>query len=99
MVALVTASVTAPARAALVLAGLEVLDIDAIEPGDRMIAAPYQDRFRRNWTKLVVFGLVRWDRLVFLDADMLVRRNMDELFDVQVPVGRASVMLRAWCSS
>jgi inositol 3-alpha-galactosyltransferase len=42
-------------------------------------------RFDDTWTKLMVFSLVECEKLVFLDADMLVRRNMDELFDVELP--------------
>jgi inositol 3-alpha-galactosyltransferase len=45
------------------------------------------DRFADTWTKLRVFELHRhgYEKLVFLDADMLVVRNMDELFDVDLP--------------
>ncbi|KAL3427046.1 glycosyl transferase family 8 [Phlyctema vagabunda] len=44
-------------------------------------------RFEDTWTKLRVFEMIAWDRLIFLDADMLVLRNMDELFDMQLPPG------------
>lgn len=42
------------------------------------------ERFADTWTKLRVFELYKYgcEKLVFLDADMLVRRNMDELFNV-----------------
>lgn len=39
-------------------------------------------RFQETWTKLVVFGLVEYERVVLLDGDMLVRRGMDELMEV-----------------
>lgn len=39
-------------------------------------------RFRECFTKLAVFSLTGYSRIVLLDADMLVRRNMDELFDL-----------------
>lgn len=39
-------------------------------------------RFRACFTKLAVFSLTGYARIVLLDADMLVRRNMDELFDL-----------------
>ncbi|KAL6857648.1 hypothetical protein ACO1O0_005089 [Amphichorda felina] len=36
-------------------------------------------RFSDTWTKLAVWSLTQYDRIVLLDSDMLVRRNMDEL--------------------
>ncbi|CZR69645.1 related to galactinol synthase [Phialocephala subalpina] len=44
-------------------------------------------RFEDTWTKLRVFSLHRcgYEKLVFLDADMLVMRNLDELFDYELP--------------
>ncbi|KAJ9212506.1 CAZyme family GT8 [Paecilomyces variotii] len=36
-------------------------------------------RFMDTWTKLSAFSLVDFDRVVLLDSDMLVRRNLDEL--------------------
>ncbi|KAK3296762.1 glycosyltransferase family 8 protein [Chaetomium fimeti] len=42
----------------------------------------HDPRFRVCFTKLAVFSLTGYSRIVMLDADMLVRRNMDELFDV-----------------
>ena len=41
-------------------------------------------RFADTWTKLAVFSLEEFDRVVLLDSDMLVRRNIDELMDVQL---------------
>jgi hypothetical protein len=38
-------------------------------------------RFRDTWTKLAVFGLTGYDRIVLLDADMLPLKSMDELLD------------------
>ncbi len=36
------------------------------------------------WTKLAVWRLTEFERIVFLDADMLVTQNMDELFDLDL---------------
>ncbi|KAG6002950.1 hypothetical protein E4U21_002478 [Claviceps maximensis] len=41
-------------------------------------------RFNDCWTKLVVFGLTQFSRVVSLDSDMLVLRNMDELMDLDL---------------
>ncbi|KAI9167794.1 Galactinol synthase 4 [Paramyrothecium foliicola] len=41
-------------------------------------------RFYDCWTKLTPFSLTDYDRVVQLDADMLVRRNMDELMELEL---------------
>lgn len=38
-------------------------------------------RFSEVWTKLRAWGVNGYDKLTYLDADMLVIRNMDEIFD------------------
>lgn len=46
---------------------------------------PHDPRFDECWTKLAAFGMTGYARVVQLDADMLVLRNMDELMDL--PLG------------
>jgi len=41
-------------------------------------------RFYDTWTKLAVFGLTQFERVVLLDADMLVVKNMDELMEMEL---------------
>lgn len=41
-------------------------------------------RFYDCWSKLTPFSLTEYDRVVQLDADMLVRRNMDELMELEL---------------
>lgn len=41
-------------------------------------------RFYDCWTKMTPYGLIEYERVVQLDSDMLVTRNMDELMDVEL---------------
>lgn len=38
-------------------------------------------RWNGTFDKLLVFGLAQYDKLVFIDSDMLIFRNIDHLFD------------------
>jgi lipopolysaccharide biosynthesis glycosyltransferase len=42
---------------------------------------PRQKRFMATYTKLRIFELLEFERLVYLDADTIVRRNIDDLFE------------------
>ena len=41
-------------------------------------------RFYDCWSKLTPYSLVEYDRVVQLDSDMLVLKNMDELMDIEL---------------
>lgn len=41
-------------------------------------------RFYDCWSKLTPFSLVEYARVVQLDSDMLVLKNMDELMDIEL---------------
>lgn len=41
-------------------------------------------RFYDCWSKLTPFSLVEYDRVVQLDSDMLVLKNMDDLMDLEL---------------
>lgn len=43
-------------------------------------------RFYDCWSKLAPFSLTQFDRVVQLDSDMLVVKNMDELMDIELDV-------------
>lgn len=87
LVILYTSSLPASCLATLAreatLSNASLLAIEALHPREQgtLIAARFED----TWTKLRVFSLVAYERLVFLDADMLVLHNMDELFDIALP--------------
>lgn len=70
---------------------LHVLELEA--PKTNMILRPCElltpkvkvnliaERFRETWTKLRVFELIEYDVVCYLDADMAIFKNMDEVFD------------------
>ncbi|PKC69183.1 family 8 glycosyltransferase, partial [Rhizophagus irregularis] len=43
------------------------------------------DHFQDSWTKLRVWDIEGYDRVVFLDADMLVMKNIDHLMNMNLP--------------
>lgn len=47
-------------------------------------------RFAETWNKLVAFSLTEYERVVLLDGDILVRRNMDELMELELDGGEGS---------
>ena len=55
-------------------------------------------RFAEVWTKLAVWGLTEFERVVFLDADMLVTRNMDELFSLDLADGAIAACHACRCN-
>ncbi|KAH8146341.1 uncharacterized protein LAJ45_09534 [Morchella importuna] len=79
----VTPSVNKTEQNALKAAGCELMVIEPLKPKVKVNIVA--SRFEDTWTKLAVFGLVLMERLVLLDSDMLVIRNMDELFDMDLP--------------
>ena len=49
-------------------------------------------RFKETWTKLACFSLVEYQRLILLDSDMLVLKNMDELMDLELDSPKSDVL-------
>ncbi|SPO28123.1 related to galactinol synthase [Ustilago trichophora] len=58
---------------------LVIRDIEPIYPASVATGLAYA-RFNEVWTKLRAFELVEYQRVALVDSDMLVRKNMDELF-------------------
>jgi inositol 3-alpha-galactosyltransferase len=62
--------------------------VSALLPRANVHVTLIAERFADTWTKLRVFQLHElqpWDTLCYLDADMIIRRNMDHIFDKQLP--------------
>lgn len=65
--------------------GLDVVHIPRLDPPDAIVrknkAAGFA-RWNATFTKLRALGQTQFDKLVLLDADMMVVRNIDELFSM-----------------
>jgi alpha-N-acetylglucosamine transferase len=69
---------------ALERAGCLLREVERIVPLQED-SSHVQSYYADTWTKLQVFGLTDFERVVMLDADMLVRRNLDELMTLKLP--------------
>lgn len=88
LVVLITPSLPESCLRALELEALHnpLLTVHPVEPllptgSVTLIAARFED----TWTKLRAFELTSYEACVFLDADLTVYRNMDEVFDLALP--------------
>ena len=62
---------------------LSVHPVDLLLPSSPVSIA--DARFKETWTKLRAFELTNYDICVFLDADVIIRKNSDEIFDIDLP--------------
>lgn len=83
-------------RAAIVALGCRLRTVDPLvaRASDKMAAA----RFADVWTKLRAWHLTEFRRVVLVDSDMLVRRNMDELFSVELAPGTIRAGFACTCN-
>ncbi|KAL2631304.1 hypothetical protein R1flu_015990 [Riccia fluitans] len=78
LIALVDAGITSQQRKGLELAGWKLHDIERIKN-------PKSDPRKYNawnYSKFRLWQLTKYDRIVFIDADLLVLQNLDTLFDM-----------------
>lgn len=83
LVALYTDAFPEEGRKALAARGIPAQRIEYLLPS---VSADYSNdaRFYDCWSKLAPFSLTQYDRVVQLDSDMLVLKNMDELMDLEL---------------
>jgi len=83
LVALFTDTFPACGLAALSARGIPAKRIPYLLPS---IHKDYSNdpRFYDCWSKLTPFSLIEYDRIVQLDSDMLVLKNMDELMELEL---------------
>jgi alpha-N-acetylglucosamine transferase len=56
---------------------------------------PREDR-EKVFTKLNIWNMTQFDKLLFLDSDTLILRNVDELFDIELKEGEIAAAI--YCS-
>ncbi|EPQ60695.1 nucleotide-diphospho-sugar transferase [Gloeophyllum trabeum ATCC 11539] len=88
LVVMVTPTLPEEARNVLARRGIAMREVERLSPraGSHKLAA-HDARFDDTWTKLRAFSLIEYERVVLMDSDMIVRRNMDELMTLDLPRG------------
>lgn len=87
LVVMVTPQLSEQAKGVLRRRNIAIREVQELRPPDRYQLNASDERFRDTWTKLRAFDLVEYDRIVLLDSDMIIRRNMDELMNMDLPPG------------
>ena len=98
LVVLLTHEIDARDRQLLEEDGCLLRDVQPINPGNNLQEHYAIARFAEVWTKLTVWRLTEFQRVVFLDADMLVTQNMDELFQWPLPPGEIAACHACRCN-
>ena len=78
-VVVLTGRVSSSCERALRAAGLETLRLD--QHLERPNSTGDSSHWKHTFSKLLMFELVQFEKLVYIDADMLVLRNLDHLFE------------------
>jgi len=97
LVVMATPTLPQEARNILTRRRITVIDVQPLPPPVGLDALPAQDaRFVEAWAKLRVFELADYDRIVLLDADMIVMRKMDEL--MELPLAKDEIAATHVCA-
>lgn len=94
-VCLVTKDVSDTARRQLSTIFDRVLQVDYVEARCSPMKTAVQNRVYSSWinksfTKWRILTLTEYDKVLFMDSDVIVLRNMDELFELSAPAGTFS---------
>ena len=83
-VILVTPDVSDEYRSYLKPVYTHIIDIDYVQVSSE-IFSDEDTRFRDVFTKLQALSLIQYDKIILLDLDMIITRNIDHLFRLQPP--------------
>eukprot|EP00927_Polykrikos_kofoidii_P071442 TRINITY_DN67704_c0_g1_i1.p1 TRINITY_DN67704_c0_g1~~TRINITY_DN67704_c0_g1_i1.p1 ORF type:complete len:1016 (+),score=179.34 TRINITY_DN67704_c0_g1_i1:75-3050(+) len=90
LVALHTTDVPLPALELLRRSGWQTREIEHVPASETLFAhGCLMMRFKHVFTKLQIFGLVEFDKVLLLDIDLFVCQNIDDLFDLPAPAAMA----------
>lgn len=81
---MVTDAIDLETREALQAQGCVIHPVEPLMPDAKLEQHYASAQFSEVWSKLRAWELTGCERVVFLDADMLVLRNMDELFTLDL---------------
>ena len=98
LLVMVTSGIDDDVRRILADDGCLVREVEPLRPTSDDGAGYANARFAEVWTKLAVWNLTDHDRVVFLDADMLVVAPMDELFDLDLAPGTIAACHACRCN-
>ncbi len=76
---LVTPAVSAASRKVLAEDGWTLFTVPSVE-NPHVGAANFRAVFRDTFTKLLIWNLTQFEKVIFLDADVVVTGNLDPLF-------------------
>ncbi|QPG74428.1 hypothetical protein FOA43_001757 [Brettanomyces nanus] len=82
LVAMYTEQLDLESLKALTCRHIAIRKIHQLKPPTESPELSNDPRFRDCWSKLYIFKLVQFQRIVELDSDMVVMQNMDELMDI-----------------
>lgn len=77
---------------------IEIIKINSVEIPQRIMtknAGTNYNRWSNTFDKLRVFGLIQFDKIIYLDSDMYIRKNIDHLFEAE---NMSAVIDRHYCT-
>ena len=95
---MVTDDIDGPSRQLLEDEGCLLRPVEPLRPPSDLQDSYANARFAEVWTKLAAWRLTEFERVVFLDADMLVTQNMDELFSLELAPGAIAACHACRCN-
>jgi len=82
MVVMVTKSIGQEVRNELKEYGWKIFEVEEMSVNKRSIPA----RWRKNLTKLKLWEMTNYNKIIYLDGDMIVLKNIDHLFTCSKPL-------------